>query len=237
MEDFKKLRELNLIETKRKLRESVNADVYIVQAVAHLGDLTKVINMLTKDIREWYSWYNPEFSHDTQDHAAFISAILKGTDKKIEQGMGGAFKDTDLQPIKDVAQQVESLSELKKVQEAYIEKAMQEHCPNICAMIGGLLGARMLKQAGSLRRFAMLPSSTIQLLGAEEALFRHLKTGARPPKYGMLHSHPLVSGAKKDAGKAARLLAAKLSIASRVDFAKGKFVGDQLKKEVEDKLK
>ena len=86
---------------------------------------------------------------------------------------------------------------------------------------------------GSLKRLIMLPSSTVQLLGAEEALFRHIKTGARCPKYGVLHDHPLVSRSKKkESGKVARVLASKISIAARVDYAKGKFIGDKLMKEI-----
>jgi nucleolar protein 56 len=116
---------------------------------------------------------------------------------------------------------------------------MMNYCPNIYSLTGGLIGAKLLEKTKSLRHMAFLPSSTIQLLGAEKALFRHLRNKKiRPPKHGLILSHPLVMDAKRaDRGAAARMFAAKISIAARVDYFHGEFIGDQLREELEKQLK
>jgi len=236
--DFSQIRESLIKETKKKIKNSVTEDILIVQAVAHLDDLTRIINILMKDLREWYGYYNPEFSKEIQDHETFVNLLLEGKDKRIKDGMGGDLKKEDLVPIHVLAKKIIELFKFKEVQEKYLESAMEEFCPNITKVASYSIGARLIKHAGSLRRLAMMPSSTVQLLGAEEALFRHIKTGAKSPKYGVLHSHNLVMKAKRnDAGRVARILANKISIASRVDYMKGKFVGDKLLKDVEEKMR
>ena len=114
---------------------------------------------------------------------------------------------------------------------------MDELCPNTKAVCGVLTGAKLIEHAGSLKRLSEMPASTIQILGAEKALFRHMKTGAKPPRHGIIVHHPLIAKApEKIHGKIARALADKISIASKVDYFQGKFIGDKLKKELEDKF-
>ncbi len=238
MKNFTKLRELNLKETKNKLKESVTDDILIIQTINHVEDLNKVINILAKDLREWYSYYNPEFSKEIQDHQSFVKAILDKKDKKSKESVGADLSKDNLKPLVELSGQIIELFKLKEKQEEYLEVMMKKVCPNINAITGSLIGAKLIQHAGSLRNLILLPSSTVQLLGAEEALFRHIKTGAKCPKYGVLHSHPLISKVKKnEVGKAARILASKISIASRVDYAKGKFIGDKLMKEIEGKFR
>ena len=116
---------------------------------------------------------------------------------------------------------------------------MGEVAPNTQAMVGSLLGARLIAVAGGLRNLAMRPASTIQVLGAEKALFRSLKTGARPPKHGLIFQHTLLHDAKRwQRGKIARALAGKLVIAIRADaFGAGRYIGDGLKADLEKRLK
>jgi nucleolar protein 56 len=103
---------------------------------------------------------------------------------------------------------------------------------------GATIGAKLIEHTGSLKRLALLPSSTVQILGAEKALFRHIKTGARPPKYGLIHDHQFILQSKKaDQGKKARALADKISLAIRTDFFKGKFIADKLEKQLKEKFK
>ena len=127
----------------------------------------------------------------------------------------------------------------KQEQENYLTKIMEEFCPNITAISGALIGAKLIGYAGSLKRLALLPASTVQLLGAEKAFFRFLKDkGSRPPKYGVLFQHGLVAKVKKpERAKLVRMIADKVSIAAKVDYFKGKFVGDKLRKEIEEKFK
>jgi nucleolar protein 56 len=115
---------------------------------------------------------------------------------------------------------------------------MEKVCPNMLVITGSLIGAKLMDQAGGLKNLMEFPASTIQLLGAEKALFRHMKTGAKSPKFGFLHEHPLISqNPKQIQGKIARTLADKICLAVKVDYFKGEFIGDKLLKKIEDKFK
>ena len=120
----------------------------------------------------------------------------------------------------------------------YLEKLMKRCCPNILEIAGTTIGAKLILIASGLKRLSGFPASTVQLLGAEKALFRHMTNKKfRPPKYGVIMQHQFIQSAKKqDKGKIARLLADKLSIAAKVDYFKGKFIGDKLKKEIKMRL-
>ncbi|MBW2995630.1 C/D box methylation guide ribonucleoprotein complex aNOP56 subunit, partial [Candidatus Woesearchaeota archaeon] len=155
---------------------------------------------------------------------------------KPELSMGSDLNSSNIQPIFELAKKLKFLYELKEQQTKYLEKMMQETCPNVTAITGSLLGAKLLAHAGSLSHLAELPSSTVQLLGAEKALFRHIRAGTKAPKHGIIIEHPLVSDSKNK-GKAARMIANKLSIAAKVDLYKGEFIGDKLRKDLENKLK
>jgi len=241
----KELIKNTLTITKNDLKESVKKDILIVQAVNNVQDIDKVINTLVKRLREWYSYYLPEFSNSIENNEKFAELVaekdrwdlLKELRITEDESMGSDLPGQDVKPMIDLAKQVVSLTELRKQQEIYLDKAMKEVAPNVRAIAGSMIGAKLLAQAGSIKRLSEFPASTVQILGAEKALFRHMKTGAKPPKFGVIINHPFVSKARKDVkGKAARILADKLSIAAKVDYFKGEFIGDKLKKQVEAKL-
>jgi nucleolar protein 56 len=152
--------------------------------------------------------------------------------------MGADIAETDLAQIQALSKSVLDLYELRKGMENFLDKTMDEVAPNTKAMVGSLLGARLIAVAGSLQNLAMRPASTIQVLGAEKALFRSLKTGARPPKHGLIFQHTLLHDAKKwQRGKIARALAGKLAIAVRADaFGGGRYVGDRLKADLDRRI-
>ena len=115
---------------------------------------------------------------------------------------------------------------------------MDGFCPNIKAVCDVMIAAKLMEHAGSLKRLSEMPASTIQILGAEKALFRHMKTGAKPPRHGVIVSHSLIANSpEKMHGRIARTLADKISIAAKVDYFKGQFIGDKLRKELEGKFK
>jgi len=238
----------NLELTKKQIKESVNEDLFIIQAINSIDDLTKIINILTKRLRDWYELYNPEFSNSIFNNEKFVELILKKSKKELlkeinvkeENSMGSSLSKEDLDPILKLGKQVEILSNNKENNEEYLEKVMKKYCPNLNEVAGSLIGARLLGQAGSLKRLVLMPASTIQVLGAEKALFRHLKSKKkiRPPKFGFISQHPIFEKIKReDYGKAARNIADKLSIAVKIDYFKGKFIGDKLRKELESKFK
>lgn len=225
MVDYSQLRILNLKETKEKIRTSVTNDILIIQTTHTLKELEKAIDFLTKTLREWYSYYLPEISNLITDPEKFINEIIKSTKQalikkyEIKDSIGAELKKEDLQPILNYALQIKNLQELKKQQLTYLEVLMEQTAPNLSETATPLIGAQLISIAGSLKQLANFPSSTIQLLGAEKALFRHLIKKSKPPKYGILYNHPKVAQAKqKEKGKVARKLAAQITIAARKDY-------------------
>ena len=243
---LEKVRNLALRVTKKRIANSVKPDNLLIQAVDHISELDKVINNLSKRLREWYELTNPEFSRLVGDHRKFSELILKNGRVELlqeagvneEETMGAELTKEDMLPIRDLAQQIRNLFELRDKQELYIKKIMEKDVPNVNVLCGHMIGAKLIAIAGGIERMVFLPASTVQLLGAESALFRHMKTGAKPPKYGVIVNHPFVVQAKKtNKGKAARALADKISLAVKIDFFKGDFKGNELKKELEEKFK
>jgi RNA processing factor Prp31 len=224
--DLKELRIRNILETKIAIANSLTKDMLLVQSINNVDEIDKVSNTLAKRLREWYELHNPEFSRSIGDHYRFAKIILeKNKTELLEEinvdenlSMGANISDIDLFQIRELAKQIVSLKELKSKHESYVLEIMEELCPNMLAMTGALIGAKLIAIAGDLRRLALFPASTVQLLGAEKALFRHIKTGSRPPKFGVLMQHPLVASARRcDMGKVARALANKITLALKVD--------------------
>jgi nucleolar protein 56 len=153
-----------------------------------------------------------------------------------KQSIGSDVSGSDMGIIQSFAATILGSASQETQLKAYIEGSMIELAPNVSAVATPYVGALLLEQAGSLEKLASLPASTIQVLGAQKAMFRFLKTKKKPPKYGVLYVHPLVSQASKTAkGKLARTLASKISIAAKVDYYGGEPVGERLKKESEER--
>ena len=147
------------------------------------------------------------------------------------------FSDEDIEQVRKLSDEILRLFELRDGMEAYIESAARRFAPNTAAIAGPALALRLMVLAGGLDKLAKMPSSTIQMLGAEKALFRHLKGQGRAPKHGILFSHELVQKAPHDSkGKVARLVAAKIAIAARVDFFSKEDRGAQMRAELEKQV-
>ncbi len=233
----------NIVLSRKQMQGSVDDDTLILQAINALDEVDKVINMLSKRLREWFAWHCPELPRSIDDDiklAEIINTVPKDQILKklrIAESMGATLRDRDLEPIERLAREIQSLDAVAESQKAYIKALMEKRCPNITALTGPYLGAKMLEQAGSLKRLANFPSSTVQLLGAEKALFRHLKTGAKSPRYGLLHEHPLIAKNRQHLhGKIARALADKIAIAAKVDHFKGAFIGNKLRSALEKRF-
>ena len=231
----KEFYDYDILRTKKGISESVKDDGLVIQAIRTIDALDKAANALCKRVREWYSLYIPEASEFIEDNEGFITAIIK-KDKaelikelRVKDCMGSDLPKADTDQILVLASTIESLYVQKRENEVYIDSVMKKFCPNFLALTGALIGAKLLAQAGSFRSLMLMPASTVQLLGAEEALFRHIKTGSRPPKYGILLQHKIVNSVKKqEKGKVAKNIADKITIAVKVDYFKGDFIGDKL---------
>ncbi len=252
---------LSMEMAKMRVKGAVEKrDLLIAQAIQTLDDLDKTINLFMSRIREWYGIHFPELDRLLDKHETYARLVfqlgnrenftLENLEKldipktKIEQiakasqvSMGADLTETDLSQIQALCKNVIELYQLRGSLEAYLDKAMEEVAPNVKAIVGSLLGARLIAIAGGLANLAKRPSSTIQVLGAEKALFRSLKTGTRPPKHGIIFQHTYLHEAKKwQRGKIARALAGKIAIAARTDAFGGRYIGDELKAYLEKRI-
>jgi nucleolar protein 56 len=254
--------------SRAKVKFSVQRDDnHIIQAIAILDQLDKAINTFSMRVREWYSWHFPELVKIVSDNQRYAQIALFVKDKKTltdeslhdlaalveddegvaqsiidaaKHSMGQEISESDMENVIAFAQRVVSLSKYRKSLHAYLVSKMSVVAPNLAALIGEIVGARLISHAGSLTNLSKYPASTVQILGAEKALFRALKTKGNTPKYGLLyHSSFIGRAGPKNKGRISRFLANKCSIASRIDnFSEEpstKF-GEVLKKQVEERL-
>jgi len=240
-----KLREFAIQLSSSKITEvSRSPDLHIIQAINTLDETDKIINNISSRLREWYGLHFPELDNLIDSINGYSQIVLSGKRENIskkdfenagfpeskvemlslvkEKSRGGDITEKNLDIVQTLAKQILELFELRKTIEGQIEEEMEEEAPNTSAVLGTIVGARILAHAGSMKKLASIPASTIQILGAEKALFRSLKTGSNPPKHGILFQHATVHSAPKwQRGKIARAVAGKAAIAARVDVYKG----------------
>src|ERR671924_63461 len=237
------LREFAINLSSSRVKEaSEKLDLHIIQSINALDELDKIINTVGARMREWYGLHFPELDNLVSSLVVYAEIVSKAglrenivveilqniglQDKKVEvildaakRSKGGDMTPENLAIVKRLADEVIAQSDLRRVLTDHIEVAMETVAPNVKELLTAAVGARIISKAGSLARLATLPASTIQILGAEKALFRALKTGARPPKHGLLFQHPLIHSAPKwQRGKIARAIASKVAIAARIDY-------------------
>ena len=224
-----RLRALCIKETRKRIRQNVQDDNLLIQCEASAKEIERAANSLTKRLRDWYELYNPEFSRKEKDHERFVSGICNSKDTKAQGSMGAEFKAEDMGSLREYAGSIQLMYKEKRQLESYLDKLAERSIPNLRAVCGSSVAAQLLAHTGSLKRLAEHTASTIQVLGAEKALFRHMRTGAKAPKHGLIFQHPMLQMAKtKDRGKIARALADKIAMAARIDYFKGDFAGDKL---------
>ncbi len=215
-------------------------DVMVIQAVGLLDDLDKELNNYAMRLREWYGWHFPECGKIVADNVTYAKIVkligmrtnTKDTDfdefvpediakmikEAAEISMGSEISDEDEFNIKELCDQIISLSEYRTSLTEYLKARMMAIAPNLTVMVGELVAARLISHAGSLINLAKQPASTIQIFGAEKALFRALRTKHDTPKYGLIYHASLVGQANpKLKGKISRSLASKCALCVRVD--------------------
>ncbi|KAL6721151.1 Nucleolar protein 56 [Lecanora helva] len=243
-------------------------DNHIIQAIATLDHLDKAINMFSMRVREWYSWHFPELIRIISDNREYAKLALWICDKErlsdndkddltaqvngdseiaqsiidvAKVSMGQKISESDMANVTTFASKVVSLANYRKTLHEYLVAKMGVVAPNLGALIGEIVGARLISHAGSLTSLSKYPASTVQILGAEKALFRALKTKGNTPKYGLIyHSSFIGKAGPKNKGRISRFLANKCSIASRIDnFSEHPTTrfGEALKGQVEERLR
>jgi nucleolar protein 56 len=242
-------------------------DNMIIQAIALLDTLDKDVNTFVMRVREWYGWHFPELAKVVPDNYQYARAALVIRDKATltpsslpaleevlgdsgraaevlaaaRSSMGQDVSPVDLVNIEAFARRVVALAEYRAGLAGYLADKMGAVAPNLAALVGDAVGARLISHAGSLVNLAKYPASTVQILGAEKALFRALKTKGNTPKYGLIFHSSFIGRAKaRNKGRISRYLANKCSIASRIDCFADTVTdafGERMREQVEERLK
>jgi nucleolar protein 56 len=204
-----KLRAVCVLIAEKKIREKYKSkDTELLQMTRTLDELDTVINLLTERVVDWHQVRQPSFSRKYRRTP--VHSIVRMIAQRSGGGLGRVTGD------------IERLSETRTVLAREVSARADEVMPNCSALIGGLVAARLLLHAGGLEPLARLPGSAIQVLGARTALFSHLRSHTPAPKHGIIFQHRRVHNAPREVrGKVARVLAAKLAIAARLDFFRG----------------
>ncbi|KAK6443522.1 Nucleolar protein 56 [Oleoguttula sp. CCFEE 5521] len=255
--------------SRAKVKFSVQKnDNHIIQAIATLDHLDKAVNTFSMRVREWYGWHFPELVRIVSDNTKYAQCALfignkttlsedqlhdlaalvdddQSTARAIIEAakvsMGQDLSATDMENVMLFAKRTSDLGKYRKSLGAYLVAKMGIVAPNLAALIGQTVGARLISHAGSLTNLAKYPASTVQILGAEKALFRALKTKGNTPKYGLIyHSSFIGRAGTKNKGRISRFLANKTSIASRIDnfsMQPTRKFGEALKEQVEERLR
>ncbi len=246
----------NIMAAEAVRRALSDKEALITQTVQLMGELDTTLNGLSSRVREWYGLNFPELSRIVKDHVVYAKIVTEAGDRSgidremlekiglqrlevssilsaMKRSMGGDLGRGDLAEIKRFASHVIETYEYRDRLADYVSGLAEETAPNLSVLAGPILAAKLIEKAGGIRRLAMMPSGTIQVLGAEKAMYRALKTKAKPPKHGLIFQHPYVNAApRSERGRRARHLAAKLAIAARADAFTGNQVGEQLKEEL-----
>jgi nucleolar protein 56 len=252
-------RERILEEMKQKMRTAyLSRDAILVYIDGMIEDLEKTLNLLFERLNEWYSLYFPELKLlDRNKYCRLVLAInkedMKGTEAKVKEIMGDKSDEImrllgstigiellgkDIEKMQESAKQIMELEYLKAELEKYEEGVAKEVCPNMAEVGGAKIAAKLIAHVGGLQKLAKLPASTIQVLGAEKALFKHLKQHTKAPKHGLIFQQTAVHSAPRDLrGKVARTVASKLSIAVKMDMYGKRFIGKELKEKMDARIK
>ena len=240
------LQNFSIEYSKQQIRDvSGKEDLQIIEGINSLDELDKAVNILMARINEWYGLHFPELENLVKDSNVYFKFVSLGLDrnsitekdlvsfnfseKKLDalfsaaqDSKGGEINSKDLSIISILSENVINLVKVRDKMLNYISDLMNNIAPNLSSIAGPTIGARLIAKSGGLLKLAKLPSSTIQVLGAEKALFRSLKSGSRPPKHGIIFQHDKVhSSPKWQRGKIARSLASKIAIAARIDAFRG----------------
>jgi len=246
--------------TRSKVSQaSGHPDNVITQIITVIDDLKKSISLFSSHLREWYGLHFPELTDKMSEENVILAEMIsklgdrnKFTNENLNsnfdlgesrvrnlsmlasESMGAKI---DIPIIKSFADQVISLDNYRIQLETYLEELLEKTAPNLNAIVGSLVGAKLIAKAGSLKKLAYMPASRIQLLGAEKALYRFLKTGERRPKHGLIFQWNQIRGSKPwNRGKISRLVAGKIGICAKVDYFNGEFIAETLSKDIEQKI-
>lgn len=233
--------------TRIRIKANVKKDRIVMEVIDAIDEIDKSLNIYIARLREWYGLHFPEMEKQVDKHEKFAKMISQfGLRKNITESefielarnsMGIELDEKDEEILKEYATNIVNLYKLRDHLEKYIEQLLKEIAPNFSAIAGPLLAARLITLAGGFDKLAKKPSSTIQLLGSEKALFRYLHGRGQSPKHGTLFIHSYIQKAPLNKrGKIARILASKLSIAVKMDYYGNENRSENMKRELDKRI-
>ena len=222
--------------SKRKLATAISRDRLLIQSSNAAEDVSRAMNLFLERLYEWFSLHYPEVKN--KDLAERVMTNRRRENfPGFSSSVGVDITKADEEMLVEFATVIQNLAEEKERMENYVKSFAKEIAPNISSLVDPMLAAKLIAHAGSLEKLARMPASTLQLIGAEKALFRHLKKKGKSPKYGIIFNTPYIQNALPEKkGKAARILASKLMQAARIDYYSGR-VEEKLKKELDEEMK
>ena len=251
-------REVSVLRTRKDVRKAQSErGATILQTVQLLNELDKSLNVLSGKLREWYGLHFPELNRAVDEHRIYAHLVeqlgdrssftrerlgkldvgdkVNGILSATEDSMGASLLSEDEEHLRSLASNLVSLYAYRESLEGLIIGIAEEAVPNLSEVAGPVLAAKLIERAKGLNKLAMMPSSTVQILGAEKALFRSKMTNAKPPKHGLIFQHPYVHAKPRHLrGRAARTLSAKLSLAARADAFTGNPIGAELRRQLDE---
>ncbi|VVB74513.1 putative NOP5 family protein [Candidatus Tiddalikarchaeum anstoanum] len=236
------LRDFAIKNASKRIKKELNVDDEISVYSDFADVVDELINSWFERVFELFTIYYPEASLKVQELPQFLKlekldrSTIAAMFKVNPESMGIEFEQKDVKLLDEAIKVLKSLNGQKDDFGKRVEELVNKRAPNTAIVASPLIAGKLISMAGGLHRLALMPSSTIQVIGAEKALFRHLRGKAKPPKHGIISQSPIVATTPlKHKGKMARALASKISIAAKVDYFKGSMIGDKLVKELEAK--
>jgi len=246
-----------LKKSKESVKEAMmSRDMLLGSVTKSIENLDKTINLLGEQLEEWYSIYFPELkAADRVKYAELVTVLdredidekelasLVGDKKAAEisaaakNSLGAKLSSKDLSQCIALAKFIISLDKQRSKYEEYQKELAEELCPNLSEVAGPEIAAKLVAHMGSLSKLALLPASAVQVIGAEKALFKHLKNKKiPPPKHGIIFQHVRISASpKKVRGKIARTLANKITLAVKADAFSKRSISAQIKKDFDER--
>lgn len=233
-----------LDETREELAEE-DREKHLVKAVKMLDNVEASIKEKDERFKDWYSLHFPELVDEVNDIEHLTKILKDSVDRSdldsfaelAETSTGAEIGEKEQALLESVVENLESDLELREELESYISDVVKEEMPNLTKLLGTFLTAKMIASVGSLEELAKKPASTVQMIGAEEALFRYLRGNGTPPKHGIIFEHEFVRPLpSKPRGKMARFIANKAVMAARLDTYSDKDKGMELKEEAREKF-
>lgn len=230
---------------KKRLKEGLSLGDFITKLVNLIDETERSENTLFEAVYDMYFMYYPEATAILKERDKFIEALAAGSERGVvakslgipSESMGYDLSNEDKAIFDLNLNELKNLSDLKNLTKNYLDKIIAENYKNLYKIAGSMVAARLIMLSGGIKELAFMPSSKIQILGAEKALFSHFKKGKSSPKYGVIFKNPMIEGAPQEKrGRIARALASKIGLAAKMDEFSKEDISEKLQKDLDKEI-